>query len=334
MQMPTTRIVIFEQAFQRLRNQLAAYGEALEPVIVTADRRLFRGGRELALGDVQADVIWAVFEVFGGLSGRAYFAQLVAAARPRWVHSAAAGYDDPAFRRVVESGATLTTSHSMAIGMSEFVLASVLDHFQMGPVRRAAQLDHVWRRVPYRELMNTTWLILGFGSIGQCVATRARAFGARILGVRREQAPHPLADEIAPLADVPRLLPEADVVVTCIPLRAETRHLANADFFRLMKQGSVFVNVSRGGAVDERALLAALDEGKPAHAILDVFEVEPLPPDHPFWSHPHIVVTPHSSPMSDGQQARSDTLFLENLRRFMTGEGLLNVAAPADVLAA
>jgi phosphoglycerate dehydrogenase-like enzyme len=128
------------------------------------------------------------------------------------------------------------------------------------------------------------------------------------------------------------LLPRADVVVMCMPLNAVTRKLAGEQFFAAMKPGAVFVNVGRGGTVDEAALLTGLDMRRPAHAILDVFAQEPLPSHHPFWLHPRVVITPHVSPLSDGQLTRNDALFLENLRRYCADAPLLNVANPNDVL--
>jgi phosphoglycerate dehydrogenase-like enzyme len=177
-------------------------------------------------------------------------------------------------------------------------------------------------------------VIIGFGAIGEGVARRVKAFGATVTGVRRDQAPHPSADAIASLNDLPRLLPEADVVVLACPLTPETRRVANAGFFAAMKEGSVLVNVGRGGLVDEPALLAALDRGAPEHAVLDVFETEPLPADSPFWAHPRVSLTPHNSGATDGQGRRNDELFLENLGRYVRGEPLLNQADPKDVLSA
>jgi phosphoglycerate dehydrogenase-like enzyme len=217
--------------------------------------------------------------------------------------------------------------------MADYVLWGVLDAFQKGLDWRADQLAHVWKPRPFREINGSNWLIVGFGAIGQAVATRARAFGATITGVRRDQSPHPLADRIAAQADLPALAPEADVVVLCLPLGAATRHLADAALFAAMKPGSVLVNVGRGGLVDESALLAALDAGAPAHAVLDVFQTEPLPADSPFWDHPRVRLTPHSSGITGAQNRRNAELFLDNLERFVAGQPLLNLADPKDVLA-
>jgi phosphoglycerate dehydrogenase-like enzyme len=209
----------------------------------------------------------------------------------------------------------------------------VLDHWQGGPARRAAQAAREWKRMPFREIADSRWLVIGFGAIGEGVAERVNAFGGRVTGVRRSGAAHPAAERMAQLADLPRLLPEADVVVLCCPLTAETRHVADAGFFGAMKQGSVLANVGRGGLVDEAALLAALDRGAPEHAVLDVFETEPLPAESPFWNHPRVALTGHASGMSAGNPIRNDRLFIENLRRFLAGEPLLHEASAAEVLA-
>jgi phosphoglycerate dehydrogenase-like enzyme len=217
--------------------------------------------------------------------------------------------------------------------MADYVLWGVLDHFQRGPERRAAQAAHDWRRLRYREIEGSRWLVIGFGAIGRGVAERAKACGAKVTGVRRNPSPHPAA-EIATPDRVLELLPQADVVVLSLPLSAETHHMVDAGFLAAMKPRSVLVNVGRGGLVDEPALLAALDRGVPEHAVLDVFETEPLPAESPFWDHPRVTLTPHASGITEGQAARNDRLFLENLARYLAGQPLISEADPKDVLAA
>ena len=117
------------------------------------------------------------------------------------------------------------------------------------------------------------------------------------------------------------------------PLNPATHHLANDAFFKAMKPGSVLVNVGRGGLVDEAALLPALDRGIPAHAVLDVFETEPLPPESPFWAHPRVSLTAHCSGVTGTQNERNRLLFLDNLGRYLTGQALLNQIDPKDVMA-
>jgi phosphoglycerate dehydrogenase-like enzyme len=182
--------------------------------------------------------------------------------------------------------------------------------------------------------MGGHWLIVGFGAIGQLVAERARAFGAKITGVRRTPGPHPLADAMAPLSALRDVAPEADVIVLAAPGAPETRHLVDAPLLASMKSGSILVNVGRGSLVDEPALLAALDRGTPEFAILDVFETEPLPPGSPFWRHPRVALTGHASSFGSGRPARHEALFVENLERYLDGKPLLDEVDPRDVLAA
>jgi phosphoglycerate dehydrogenase-like enzyme len=167
-------------------------------------------------------------------------------------------------------------------------------------------------------------VIVGFGHIGQEIAKRVRAFEAKVVGVRRSTSEHPLADTIITLDRLTDYLPQADVVVLACPLNEQTKGLANSAFFQHLKPGATFVNIARGKLVDQPALIEALQEETLAHAILDVFDPEPLPPDSPFWDMAKITVTPHSSNAGSGTPRRGDMLFLENLRRFLAGEPLLN----------
>jgi phosphoglycerate dehydrogenase-like enzyme len=304
----------------------------MEILLIDDTGKITLDGRELPVDEARPDAGWANHEVFMGPASRGFSIAMLKSPALKWVQSAAAGFDHPIFGQLVGKGVALTTSHGQAVGMADYVLAGVLDHFQGGPERRKAQAEKVWRREAFREVSGTQWLIIGFGAIGQGVARRAKAFGATTVGVRRDPAAHPDADRIVGLEAVASEAPAADVVVLSVPLSAPTRHLANESFFKAMKPRSVLVNVGRGGLVDEAALLAALDRGVPEHAVLDVFETEPLPADSPFWSHPRVSLTGHASGITGGQHHRNQALFLDNLARFASGEPLLNQARPEDVL--
>jgi phosphoglycerate dehydrogenase-like enzyme len=321
-----TRLLIHRRPYERLRSELSSL-PGLEPVVMDDHGQI--GGYSPA-DDVEFDAAWLSTEVFLSPASRAFIASLLRTPGLKWVQSAGAGYDHPIFHQILEKGARLSTSHAQAVGMSEFVLAGVLDHFQRGPERRAAQQQRAWRQLPFREIMGSSWLIVGFGAIGQAVAQRARAFGASVTGVRRTAEPHPFAERIVAVAALAEMLPQADVVVLCLPLTPATRGLFETRLFGRMKPGSVFVNVGRGALVDESSLLAGLAAGAPGHAILDVFDTEPQPPQSPFWSHSKVALTPHASALSDGLEARNDALFLDNLRRFLEGQPLLNELDPRE----
>ncbi|HEY8573739.1 D-2-hydroxyacid dehydrogenase [Phenylobacterium sp.] len=325
------RLLIYEPSFRRLQGSISPLG--VEPVLFSETGELTLDGQPVSLEDAAPEAAWANADVWFGPVARDYSVSLLKAPSLKWLQSGAAGFDHPIFSQLVARGVRLTTSHGQAVGMAEYVIAGVLDHLGRWPERRAAQAAREWKRMQVREIMDTHWVVIGFGAIGEGVARRAKAFGARVVGVRRSQGSHPCADEIAALADLPRLLPRADVVVLACPLTPETRHLVDAEFLATMRPGSVLVNVGRGGLVDEPALLAALDRGVPEHVLLDVFETEPLPADSPFWAHPRVSLTPHNSGATEGQGGRNDELFVENLGRYVRGEPLLNEADPKDVLA-
>jgi len=326
-----TRLLIYEPSFRRIETELAVHGAALQPLLMGADGAMTLGGQPLDADHAEPEIGWANAEVFTGPAGRDFMVALLKAPGLKWLQSAAAGFDHPVFGQLAQKGARLTTSHGQAVGMADHVVAGVLDCFQRGDERRAAQSERAWRRLPFREVMGSSWLIVGFGAVGQGVAERARAFGAKITGVRRDQSPHPLADLIAPVEKLADLSGEADVVVLCAPLSAATRHIAGARLFAAMKKGSVLVNVGRGGLLDEAALVAALDAGAPAAAVLDVFEVEPLPTESPLWSHPGVKITAHASGATAGEDLRNQQLFLENLTRYLAGQPLLNEVDPRDL---
>ncbi|MDB5495056.1 MAG: hypothetical protein JWP86_2393 [Phenylobacterium sp.] len=329
------RLLIYEPSFRRLEATIAGLGPAIDPVLMDEAGGLTHDGQPISIEDAAVEAAWANNEVWLGPVAREFSVAILKSPALKWLQSGAAGFDHPIFGQLVQRGVRLATSHGQAVGMADYVLWGVLDHFQRGPERRAAQAAGDWRRtLRFRELAGSEWLVIGFGAIGQGVGLRARAFGARVTGVRRNPAPDPAADVIAAQAEIPALLPRADVVVLSVPLTPATRHLVDAAFLAAMKPRSVLVNVGRGGLVDEPALLAALDKGAPEHAVLDVFETEPLPKESPFWAHPQVTLTPHLSGATEGQAARNDARFLDNLRRYLAGEPLLNEADPKDVLAA
>lgn len=325
-----TRLLIFEPSFQQIEGELATLGE-VEPLVMDRQGQITLAGANIESDDARPEIAWFSGALYQQSAVGAFVRATLASPELKWFQSAAAGFDNPFFGRVAAKGARLTTSHGQAVGMADYVLAGVLDHFQRGPERRAAQARSQWKGFAFREMLGSTWLVIGFGAVGQGVAQRAKTFGARVIGVRRDQGAHPLADVIAPIGALPEHLPSADVVVLCAPLSDATRHIANAAFFAAMKPGSVLANVGRGALVDEAALLEALKRGAPAHAVLDVFETEPLPAESPFWGHPQVSVTAHNSGVTGAQDGRNQELFLDNLRRYLAGRPLLHEVDPKDV---
>jgi phosphoglycerate dehydrogenase-like enzyme len=326
-----TRLLVFEPSFAGIESALAKWAGAVEPALIDRAGEITLAGARLTREEAAPEIAWFSGDLYQQPAMAPFIGAVLASPGLKWLQSAAAGFDHPIFARIAAKGAKLTTSHGQAVGMADFVLAEVLDHFQRGPERRAAQARREWKGHPFREVLGSTWLIIGFGAVGQGVARRAKGFGARVIGARRHQAPHPDADLIIPPEAVSEHLPAADVVVLCAPLSPATRHLVDEAFFAAMKPGAVIANVGRGALIDETALLAALDRGVPSRAILDVFETEPLPSESPFWAHPRVSLSPHASGVTGAQDGRNRDLFLDNLARYFDGRPLLNEVDPKDL---
>ncbi|MEG3125972.1 NAD(P)-dependent oxidoreductase [Sphingomonas sp. GB1N7] len=290
-----------------------------------------RDGIPIDASEVDPDIFWVSHDLFSSNRLLGFFAIIGGGTRGRWVQSFAAGVDSPAMKMIVARGMTLTKSSAQAPAIAEYVMAHVLSLLHPIADQGAAQRAHEWRRVPFREVASTRWLLVGYGSIGQQIAARVKAFGVSLTVQRREGGDTPLADAVVTGTDLPRLLPNMDVVVLACALTDETKHMADTDFFAAMKPGSIFVNIGRGPLIDEDALRSALDRDRPAAAVLDVFKTEPLPADAWFWDHPKVRVTAHASSAGDGALARGDTLFLENLHRYLAGDEMLNAVQPHEV---
>jgi phosphoglycerate dehydrogenase-like enzyme len=224
---------------------------------------------------------------------------------------------------LVRQGTRLTTSHVTAIPIAEYVLAAVLNIYQQPEQWAEKARQHHWQHRNFREVQGTNWLVVGLGGIGREVAARARAFGARVVGVRRTPAGDEPVDEVITPDRLAGAVPSADVIVLCAPGAADTYHLVDETMLASLGDQAVLINVARGSLVDEQALIRSLDAGRPAHAVLDVFATEPLPADSPLWDHPRVTVTPHASGGGLGRYRRSAEVFAANLARYLRGEPLL-----------
>jgi phosphoglycerate dehydrogenase-like enzyme len=176
-------------------------------------------------------------------------------------------------------------------------------------------------------LRGRTLLIAGLGAIGRELARMACGIGMRVVGTRRETSepvPEGVAAAYGP-AQLPELLPEADVVVLAAPLTTDTRGMIGAAELARMKPSAWLVNVARGKLVDEGALMASLERGAIAGAALDVFEHEPLSPASPLWSMANVIVTPHVAGFRDDYWEAAAGMFAANLRRYLAGEAVANI---------
>lgn len=182
----------------------------------------------------------------------------------------------------------------------------------------------VWKPGEFRPLSEQTILIVGLGKIGRCVARNAKALGMRVLAVRRTQARDPNVDYMFGPDELRSNVGEADVVTVHLRLSSETEQLFDGNMFSAMKRGVTFINTSRGKVVDERALIEALQSGQIGKAYLDVFEREPLPLDNPLWALDNVLLTPHCSDNVEGWPIKFAEFFVDNLKRWISGQPLIN----------
>lgn len=176
-----------------------------------------------------------------------------------------------------------------------------------------------WRHRRWRSLADSTVLILGYGGIGAAVERRLAGFEVEVLRVARAAR-----EGTAGVTELPDLLPRADVMVVCVPLTDQTRGMVDADFLARMPDGALLVNVARGAVVDTDALAAEVTAGR-LRAALDVTDPEPLPPGHPLWTAPGVLLSPHVGGNSTAFVPRARTLIVDQLRRFAAGEPLHHV---------
>jgi phosphoglycerate dehydrogenase-like enzyme len=249
----------------------------------------------------------------------------------RWVHSPAAGVGGMLFPAMRASRVVLSNSRGMnAVAVAEHVLMLMLAAVRRMPEAMRAQADKRWAAEDLSglpSLRGRTLLIVGLGAIGCELARMASGLGMRVVGTRRE-AGDPLPEGVAQAgdpADLPVLLPTADIVVLAAPLTAATRGMMGAAELALMKPTAWLVNVARGKLVDEPALIRALEARTIAGAALDVFEHEPLPAASPLWSLPNVIVTPHIAGFRDDYWDAAVDLFAANLRRYLAGETVTNI---------
>jgi phosphoglycerate dehydrogenase-like enzyme len=325
------QILMTQAAFQRAGARVAEVAPGAEIITTSGKDAYARDGQPIAAEDVDPEVCWISLDSYAGGQMGALVGRILKGRAARWTQVFSAGLDAPIFRTILEKGVRISKSSAQAIPIAEYVVAHALSLQVPIQAQAEAQSRHAWERTPYRELGHTRWVLAGFGSIGGEIARRIKPFSVHLTVVRRNPAPDPLADRVVGLEAFRDAARDADVVVLACALNDDTRHMCDAAFFEALKPGAILINIGRGGLVDEAALKAGLDRDQPAHAVLDVFETEPLPADSWFWDHPKVRVSAHTSNSGDGNLARGDELFLDNLRRYLAREPLRNEADPSEV---
>jgi phosphoglycerate dehydrogenase-like enzyme len=248
----------------------------------------------------------------------------------RWVQTSGAGLERYIFPELAESDITLTNMAGIyGDHIADHVIAFILMFARGMHLYVRHQMAHDWlRALPFLHVADQTLGIVGLGGIGREVARRAHALGMRVIAV--DAKPQSKPDDVDELWESERLddlLALADFVAICVPHTPETAKLFTLPRLQRMKPTAYLINISRGIVVDLADLTTALQQGLIAGAGLDVFEIEPLPADHPLWDMENVIITPHMASGIDSPHihTRRIGLLCENLRRYGAGEPLLNV---------
>ncbi|WP_425403296.1 D-2-hydroxyacid dehydrogenase [Hwanghaeella sp.] len=268
-----------------------------------------------------------VFVAPGSGMPKSALRQVVDFSSVQWVSNAGAGVEhltpwDPSSVSVTNAAGVL----------SEFLAEYTISALQMAnvgfPQLMAQQRRSEWAQHAWTPIAGKTISIVGLGHVGRAVARRAKALGMHVIGVRSRKVETPCVDLLLPVNRLCNAMARADFVSVHAAETPDTRGMIGRSAFACMARGTVLLNASRGPLVDDEALLEALDNGKVSCAILDVFNQEPLPAGHPYWTHDKVVMSPHMADYVPDWQGRMFGAFLDNLDRYRRGETLANIVDP------
>lgn len=304
-----------------LHNENRPSPEALAPVTERADVR-FTEADGLAAAMEGADVVFA-YDFLSTALAEAWHA----AGSVQWVHIAAAGVDPLMTPEVRESDVVITNSRGVFDdAIAEYVLGQVLSFAKDLPRSLRLQDEATWQHRESERVAGTRALVVGTGPIGRAIARLLRAAGLEVSGSgRRARTGDPDFGDVSATEDLHEALGRADWVVAIAPLTDQTSGMFDADAFAAMQPHARFINVGRGELVRTDDLVTALRSEQIAGAALDVVDPEPLPEDHPLWSLPDVMITPHNSGDFVGWRDALVDLFAENFVRWVDGRPLDNI---------
>jgi phosphoglycerate dehydrogenase-like enzyme len=300
----------------------------LEPIRNAAN--IFVGNDLTSVKERAAD---AEVILYSGLAGQTVQLREVwpYAKKVRWIHSLSAGVENVLFPELIESPVVVTNARGVfKRSLAEFVVLGMLYFYKR--VRRIveSQRAHNWDEFLVDWLPGKIMGVVGYGEIGRECAMLAKAVGVKVYATRRKvelSANDPILERVFAPARLREMLSEVDVVLASAPLTPETRHMISEAEFNVMKPSAIVMNVGRGPVIDEAALIRALQTERIAGAALDVFEVEPLPADHPFYDMENVLLSPHCTDRTRDPDwlDLSMQCFVENFRRYTHGEELKNI---------
>ncbi|MGJ9460195.1 D-2-hydroxyacid dehydrogenase [Oceanobacillus sp. CF4.6] len=241
------------------------------------------------------------------------------AASLKWVMVLSAGVDDLPCQFLEEKGIVVTNARGIhKVQMAEYAISMLLQVYRQEKFLMKNETEKKWdKSIKVNEITGKTIVIAGTGAIGQEVARLAKAFRMETIGISRSGKKVEFFDENHTNDKLKKVLVQADFIVSVLPSTEETKDFFKEEHFHSMPEHSVFLNMGRGDAVKTGTILEAVQHGDIAHAVLDVFEEEPLPEDHPFWSEENITITPHISGLSPDYVKRAMEIFTANLENYM-----------------
>lgn len=280
---------------------------------------VYRNQKEVSEQDVQEANI---------ILGNVPLAHLADVPKLRWLQLDSAGSDLYATLPVFQKGQAALSNATGSYGslLAEYMVGATVLLNVGFHTYRDQQNARIWKSgTPARTIEGSRTLVVGLGDIGSHFARYMNALGSTVTGIRRTKGETPsYVESVHTLEALEDLLPESDIVGVCLPQSDATRDIFDQSVFEAMKPGSLFINVGRGTAVDNDALLHALRSGRIGGAVIDVFPTEPLPADHPLWNEPNLLITPHIGGLSEADAARAKILDLcvRNLGHWMSGRPL------------
>jgi phosphoglycerate dehydrogenase-like enzyme len=250
------------------------------------------------------------------------------AKRLKWIQALGTGVDNIADQASFRREVILTNIHGIhGAAISEAALMAMLNLSRHTPRYLRNQERHAWERSPCRLIEGKVVGIFGIGAIAQALAPRCKAMGMTVIGISSVKRTVAGFDAVYGRDELKTAVAALDHLVVLTPYSRETHHIIDAEVLAAMKPTATLINLARGGVVDEAALLAALQTNRIAGAALDVFTKEPLPSDHPLWSAPNVMITPHAAAFYDDYVHEALKVINENMRRFLAGDtsNMINV---------
>ena len=287
-------------------------------------------GVDVVLAESEDDLLREIVDADALLGPKPTPELLRRAKKLKWIQLKWVGVSRMMFPELQSSDIILANGRGITtIPIAEHTMALILAHVRALPSSFRNQNAKRWEshaKMEVGEIAGSTLGIVGFGRIGRQLAKRANAFEMTILAVDPITEDKPVyVESLLDTNHLHELLGQSDYIAICCPLTSKTRNLIGRREFRLMKSSAFFINISRGDIVDQEAMIEALHKGEIAGAGLDATSPEPLPPESPLWEMDKVIITPHHAGQSPNAQGRVVDLYCDNLKRFITGEPLLNV---------